>query len=127
MRDNIEIVEPQFVLMASNPMYSDPIMHIFCSGGWARMWVQGMNNTAAQEAFCSRPKTSFFRYAPIPDQPPFMNVEFETENFNGFQVGAYASLVDFRATSMSPAQPYFSDPSTHFIAQIEVYNRLHDI
>jgi hypothetical protein len=125
MSGDVEIVQPQFVLMADSDLVAGKIMHVYCKGGWVKMKCGGMNEDAAQKAFSTAPKVSLFSRAPLPQVPEVMLFGFDAKDFGGFRVEAKGSLVYFRASSISPAWPYFSDPSTHFLAQIDKYNELH--
>ena len=127
MKGEIEIVQPEFALMADSEYMDARVWHIYCAGGWAILNCGGMNIEAAEKSFCSRPKTSFFSRYPIPSSPEVLRYGFETTNFSGFLIDKTSNgrLVYFRASSSSPAWPYFSDPSDHFLAQLKIYNDLH--
>jgi hypothetical protein len=125
MSGDVEIVQPQFILMETSDLVPGKVMHVYCAGGWAKMKCGGMNERAAEKAFSTRPKVSLFSRAPLPQVPEVVIFGFDAEDFGGFRVEAGGSLVYFRASFISPAWPYFSDPSSHFLAQIERYNELH--
>lgn len=128
MNSHIEIVEPKFALMRSTNLMPTKVWHIYCSGGWAKLACGGMNMDAAEKAFSSRPKTSIFSSMPIPSGPEVLLFGFDTKNFSGFHINEETNngaLVYIRASSVSPAWPYFSNPSDHFLAQLRMYNDLH--
>jgi hypothetical protein len=102
------------------------VMHVYCSGGWAKLSCGGMNADAAEEAFSDRPKTGFFSYASIPTCSEVLLFGFDAIDFEGFRIAHEGRSVYFKATKILPAAPYFSHPSDFFLKQIEKYNTLHD-
>jgi hypothetical protein len=125
MKGDIEIIEPQFALMATSELLPGKVTHVYCSGGWVKMKFGGMNEEAAEEAFSTTPKVSLFSRTTLPKVPEVLLFGFDAHDFEGFELKGNGRLVYLRASSVSPAWPYFSDPSAHFITQIEKYNELH--
>ena len=124
---DIGIIEPEFALMKDSPYNRARLWHVYCSGGWARLSCGGMNMDAAEKSFSSRPKTSLFSHMPIPSDPAVLELGFGATNFSGFRIerGDNATFVYLCASSVTPAWPYFIDPSEHFLAQLKMYNDLH--